>query len=57
MYSFKLLNYTFRKSKKLKAENSRDFPREFEHSWIPGNSRSGIPGGDRHHTRCQNTRM
>ena len=29
----------------MNFENSREFPREFENSGIPGNSRSGIPGG------------
>jgi len=34
-----LLNYTFRKLKKVEVEKSREFQREFENSGIPWNSR------------------
>jgi len=40
-----LLNYTFRKLKKVESRNSGEFPRDSENDGIPGNSRSGIPGG------------
>jgi len=40
-----MLNYTFRKLKKVESQKFPGIPAEFENSGIPGNSNSRIPGG------------